>query len=170
MSRYISIMRGALLLADDVIAHSLKGRANVSLYLPMSSLLLPVKPFQLRAKPSALIWAHISPSLPSTLSALRLVAVPALAFTLRGALPEGTLRFSAVAAVEVPLLTSCSTGPATAEVSLVTAPAELALPRRKLPPVAPKAIEATPNMRASTRASPNTIEAVLPTHATLEKT
>jgi hypothetical protein len=40
-------------------------------------------------------------------------------------------------------------------------------PRMKFCPLAPKAIEVTPNTRASTNASPNTIEAVLPTHATL---
>ena len=37
-------------------------------------------------------------------------------------------------------------------------------------PLAPKAIEAIPTTRANTRASPNTIEAVLPTHATLLST
>jgi hypothetical protein len=49
---------------------------------------------------------------------------------------------------------------------LLAAAAELAFPKMKLPPVAPNAIEATPNKRASTRASPNIMEAVLPTHAT----
>src|SRR5215211_4827612 len=55
-------------------------------------------------------WAACNPS---SLSALRLVALPAVALTLSGGLPEATFRPRAVAP-EAPLwFTSCRAGPAT---------------------------------------------------------
>jgi hypothetical protein len=53
--------------------------------------------------------------------------------------------------------------------SLLTALAVLDLPTLKKSPFAPKAAVATPNIKASTSARPNTVEAVLPTHTTFEK-
>src|SRR5215218_8446618 len=115
--------------------------------------------------------ANVLESLPSTLSAFRLVTlVEELTFI--GALPEATCRSSAVEPVTVEGLETCRAGPPpTVPVSLVIAVAVLLRePRIKLPPLAPNATEVTPTTSPITSARPNTIEAVLPTHATFEKT
>jgi hypothetical protein len=52
--------------------------------------------------------------------------------------------------------------------SLLTALAVLDLPTLKKSPFAPKAAVDTPKIKANTSASPNTVEAALPTHTTLE--
>lgn len=65
------------------------------------------------------------------------------------------------------MLTSCSAGLAMFAVSLLTAAAEFALPRMKLPPVALRAVVATPNTNASIIAKPTTVVVVLAIHVTL---
>src|SRR5829696_6934346 len=101
---------------------------------------------------------------PSSLSALRLVALPAVALTLSGGLPEATFRPRAVAPDAVLWFTRCRAGLAMEAVSLLTAPAEFALPRMKLPPVAPSPAVATPTTSASMIASPTTVEVALAIH------
>src|SRR5215218_6269372 len=88
--------------------------------------------------------------------------------TVMGASPDCTAKERAVSSVPVLTFSTCMAAPLTLPVSLVKALATFALPRRKgelLPPVALQAVEATPITSAITSASPNTIEAVLPTHA-----
>src|SRR5215211_6765979 len=88
-----------------------------------------------------------------------------------GASPSCTTRERVLWSAPALLFAICIAEPFTLPVSLVRAVALLfRLPRMKGCPLAPSAIEATPNISASTSASPNTIEAVLPTHATLEAT
>jgi hypothetical protein len=86
-------------------------------------------------------------SSPSTLSAFGFASlVDELTFI--GGLVGATCRSRAVAAVPALVLTSRRAGFAMLAVSLLRAPAELALPRMKLPPVAPSPALAIPNTSA----------------------
>jgi hypothetical protein len=93
-------------------------------------------------------------------------------FTFIGGLFGSTCKSNAVAAALVELLSIWRLGPATLPVNLVKALTVLVTPRLKTPPtpVPASAMEATPKIKASTSANPNTIEAVLPTHATFAAT
>src|SRR5215208_309713 len=96
--------------------------------------------------------AHSGASLPSTLSAFRLVTL-AEELTAIGA-PEST--------------SSLRAGPAPLLSSTLTADAKLDLPTLKTSPLAPKAAVATPNTSASMTARPTTNTVALPTHKTVD--
>src|SRR5215211_8591645 len=111
--------------------------------------------------------ANVLESLPSTLSALRLVTL-VWELTFMGALPEATCKSSAVEPVAVEGLETCRAGPPpTVPVSLVMAVAVLFRePRMKWLALAPKAALATPTVRATITARPTINVAALPTSIT----
>jgi hypothetical protein len=86
-----------------------------------------------------------------------------------GALPVATCKSSAVEPVAVEGLETCRAGPPpTVPVSLVIAVAVLFRePRMKLPPLAPKALVATPKMSPNMMATPTTTVVALAIHTTL---
>src|SRR5215207_6158251 len=113
------------------------------------------------------VSARAVASLPSSWSALRLATL-VVELTFMGASPLCTLKFTALSLASGLLFTTCIAEPLTLPVSLVTAVAVLFRePRMKLPPLAPKAVEATPSTNASITARPTRNTVALPTHITL---
>jgi hypothetical protein len=88
----------------------------------------------------------------------------------RGALPASGCKSRVVAEASVELLSIRKEGLTMLPTSLVMASTVFVFPswKRAPTPVPAGAVVATPNIRAITRASPNIVEAVLPTQATFD--
>src|SRR5688572_33495846 len=97
-------------------------------------------------------FARAAPSMPSTLSALRLVALPAPLFTRIGARPLGTVTARPRAEPPVPFVfVICRTGPLTPLLSVVVCPTVLTEPSTK------EAANAVPDDVAATTTAITTV-------------